>query len=101
MKHVIGNLREQHYESLYSSEEYLFVQKGLADESLDVLCRFCEHAWRANLACRLPQWFLRELGGVQTPGDLFAIGPKFVRTSIRHLRSYSHALARGPARPRQ
>jgi radical SAM protein with 4Fe4S-binding SPASM domain len=43
MKHILGNLREKDYESLFTSEEFLLVQSGLEDPSLDTLCRTCDY----------------------------------------------------------
>jgi hypothetical protein len=43
LKHIIGNLVNGTYESIFISEEYLRVMKGLAgDESIDIACRNCE-----------------------------------------------------------
>ncbi len=42
-KHVIGNLNNMPYSSIFESEEYKRVKQGLAgDESIDILCRTCE-----------------------------------------------------------
>ena len=41
-EHVIGNLLTMDYHSLFSSDEYLRVMKGLEDENTDTLCRKCE-----------------------------------------------------------
>lgn len=41
--HIIGNLLDQPYESLFESDEYKRVMAGLAgDESIDIKCRVCE-----------------------------------------------------------
>lgn len=43
LKHVIGNLATGTYESLFVSDEYQRVMKGLdGDESVDIACRNCE-----------------------------------------------------------
>ena len=43
LKHILGNLLTQTYESLFLGEEYLRVMRGLAgDESIDIACRNCE-----------------------------------------------------------
>lgn len=44
LKHVLGNLLRQDYESLFTGHEYQRVMKGLADESIDIACRNCEVA---------------------------------------------------------
>jgi sulfatase maturation enzyme AslB (radical SAM superfamily) len=41
MKHVLGNLLRSDFGSLYCSEEFGRVTKGLMDESVDILCRHC------------------------------------------------------------
>lgn len=45
-KHVIGNLLEQSYDSLFESEEYKSVMAGLENDNSDILCRSCEIAER-------------------------------------------------------
>lgn len=42
LKHVLGNLIAEDYNSLFTSPEFLKVKRGLADESLDILCRYCD-----------------------------------------------------------
>ncbi len=42
LQHVIGNLAESDYESLFRSKEYLRVVKGLRYSSPDILCRYCD-----------------------------------------------------------
>ena len=42
LKHLLGNLVSDDYDSLFRSAEYLKVKKGLIDESLDILCRYCD-----------------------------------------------------------
>jgi hypothetical protein len=44
MKHILGNLVSSDYTSLFNSEEVHKLQKGLNDDSLDILCRYCENA---------------------------------------------------------
>lgn len=44
LKHVIGNLVENSYENLFTSDEYHRIQLGLNDENADTLCRQCEYA---------------------------------------------------------
>lgn len=43
MKHILGNLREEDFESLFTGKEFLLVQRGLKDASLDTLCRTCDY----------------------------------------------------------
>ena len=43
LKHVIGSLLTGSYASLFESEEYARVMRGLSgDESIDIACRNCE-----------------------------------------------------------
>lgn len=42
MKHILGNLVENSYASLFQSEEFKKVKHGLTDPSVDILCRSCE-----------------------------------------------------------
>jgi hypothetical protein len=42
LKHVLGNLLKDDYVSLFKGDEFLKVKKGLRDESLDILCRYCD-----------------------------------------------------------
>lgn len=42
--HILGNLLKDSYESLFTSDEYKRVMKGLQDESIDIKCRYCEIA---------------------------------------------------------
>lgn len=54
LKHIIGNLLTSGYQSLFSSNEFLKVKKGLEDESIDTLCRYCDMLaynkdWKAKI----------------------------------------------------
>jgi len=54
MKHIIGNLMESGYDSLFSSKEFQNVVAGLSDEKIDILCRFCEsHMYDADAHAKL------------------------------------------------
>ena len=44
LQHVIGNLLTMDYEMLLESDEYKRVLRGYVDESVDILCRYCEVA---------------------------------------------------------
>jgi hypothetical protein len=41
-QHILGNLFSVEYSALYQSEEFLKVEKGLTDESIEILCRHCD-----------------------------------------------------------
>lgn len=42
MKHILGNLMSSDHSSLFHSGEFLKIEKGLNDESFDILCRYCD-----------------------------------------------------------
>ena len=48
LKHKLGNLVTDTYESLFKSDEYTNVIQGLSDESIDILCRFCSECQTGN-----------------------------------------------------
>lgn len=54
LKHGLGNLLSFDYQSLFSGPEFLKVEKGLKDESIDSLCRYCDMLaysknWKAKI----------------------------------------------------
>jgi Iron-sulfur cluster-binding domain len=44
MQHILGNLMTSDYRSIFNGSELFKLQKGLRDESIDILCRYCENA---------------------------------------------------------
>lgn len=44
LKHILGNLLTDSYESLFEGDEYKRIQAGLLDGDLDILCRTCKEA---------------------------------------------------------
>ena len=44
LKHVLGNLYNGDLLSLYDAEPYQTIKRGLDDESIDLLCRYCHRA---------------------------------------------------------
>jgi hypothetical protein len=44
LQHILGNLLQSDYKSLFSSEAFKRIQQGLDDDSRDVLCRYCDNA---------------------------------------------------------
>ena len=44
LKHVLGNLQGGNLLSLYDAEPYQTIKRGLDDESIDLLCRYCHRA---------------------------------------------------------
>lgn len=49
MKHVIGNLLKSNYQSIFKSQEYKKILKGMDDNKIDILCRTCSaYAFRQD-----------------------------------------------------
>jgi hypothetical protein len=46
LQHVLGNLLSGDYESLFRSDEFLRVRKGLKDGAEEILCRYCAFAYK-------------------------------------------------------
>ena len=44
LKHVLGNLLDSDYTSLFQGEGFSKVKNGLKDDKKDILCRYCENA---------------------------------------------------------
>jgi len=44
MQHILGNLISSNYTSVFNGKEFYKLQKGLDDDSIDTLCRYCENA---------------------------------------------------------
>ena len=44
MQHILGNLMSSNYTSVFNGKEFYELQKGLDDDSIDILCRYCENA---------------------------------------------------------
>jgi hypothetical protein len=44
LKHILGNLLTSDFKSLYLSEEYKRIEKGLIDDTSDIICRYCNCA---------------------------------------------------------
>jgi hypothetical protein len=42
LKHVLGNLITSSYEDLFLSEEFQKIKSGKKDDSIDILCRYCD-----------------------------------------------------------
>jgi hypothetical protein len=86
MKHVLGNLREQDYDSLFLGEQYRLVQTGLKDPSLDILCRYCEHARYVSLWRTVWTKLSPEIRKARTPRDVLLLAPRLVRGVRKRLR---------------
>lgn len=44
LKHTLGNLHNSDLLSIYDSEPYRTIKRGLDDDSIDLLCRYCHRA---------------------------------------------------------
>ena len=44
MQHILGSLTSSNYTSVFNGKEFYKLQKGLDDDSIDILCRYCENA---------------------------------------------------------
>jgi hypothetical protein len=54
MKHVLGNITISHYDSIFNGNEFRKIRRGLRDESIDILCRFCNNlCYNVDLAAKL------------------------------------------------
>jgi len=43
LKHLLGNLLEQDYDSLFDGPEFKRVSQGMDEEDDDILCRYCDY----------------------------------------------------------
>ena len=85
MQHVLGNLLSCEYNSLFSSEEFLKVKKGLRDESLDILCRYCDKfAYDASLYAKVYNRYFCKLEDVHNLKDLRHLTLKAVSKFKKH-----------------
>lgn len=44
MQHILGSLTSSDYTSVFKGKEFYKLKKGLDDDSIDILCRYCENA---------------------------------------------------------
>jgi len=44
LQHIIGNLTNMQFDQIFQTPQYKFVEKGLDDDSLNILCRNCQEA---------------------------------------------------------
>lgn len=59
LQHNIGNLKNQTYDSLFQSQAYMNVLKGLYNEDSDILCRQCEVACAETWVTRIKEKILQ------------------------------------------
>lgn len=77
LKHVIGNLLVSDYHLLFQSGEYLKILQGLKDESIDILCRYCEkYVVDKSLSAK---WFNRDLSPGLLESAVFVIKTKLTK----------------------
>lgn len=84
LKHVLGNLISEEYDSLFHSAEFLKVKKGLKDKSLDILCRYCEgYSCDVDFSAKFYNYYLPhakdKLKNIRNLEDIF----KFVKEYIK------------------
>jgi len=60
LQHILGNLLVSNYDSLFKSEEFLKITKGLKDDSAGILCRYCEWGRKRIFILRVIKFFWRE-----------------------------------------
>ena len=85
MKHILGNLKEQDYESLFESNEFLLVQRGQVDASHDILCRYCDCFVRdVDLRAKVSNNLLNKLKFVRRPDDVLALVPEIITGLKKH-----------------
>jgi hypothetical protein len=53
MRHILGNLISEDYNSLFNNDSYNKVIEGLSDDSADILCRHCSNAKQTGIVTRL------------------------------------------------
>ena len=53
MDSILGNLLHVEYVDLFKSKEFVRIKNGLTDESIDILCRYCDRAKDINLRARI------------------------------------------------
>lgn len=44
LKHILGNLYYQNYQELFEGIEYQYILDAMQDDSLEIICRYCERA---------------------------------------------------------
>lgn len=70
LKHVIGNLLNDPYESLFKSPVFQQVQQGLKNDKFDILCRHCTRfTCRRILFFRMPLFYYHKLKKVLVHKD--------------------------------
>lgn len=59
LQHIIGNLKNQTYDSLFQSQAYMNVLQGMYNDDSNILCRQCEIACAETRVIRLKEKLLQ------------------------------------------
>jgi len=79
MQHVLGNLVYSDYGSLFRGNEFLKIKKGLRDESLDILCRYCDiRVYDLGLLAEVCGFCLYRLKTIYSLGDLHRVVQRII-----------------------
>ncbi|MBN2121109.1 MAG: hypothetical protein JW734_08690 [Candidatus Omnitrophica bacterium] len=70
LKHILGNLLSANYDSLFLGREFIKVKKGLEDESLDILCRFCDRFGYNSNHFKLLKRYWAQIKNIYSLNDL-------------------------------
>ena len=84
LKHKLGNLLRDDFDDLYNNETFKMLMKGLTDDSIDSLCRTCEHA--ADLQKKSVKLFLSKTVKALKERDVSKI-KKFVKRKYKALKN--------------
>ena len=72
MQHVMGNLLENDYASLFTSSEYRKVKRGMLDDSEEILCRYCDtYVYKINPIANSIFYVSKMLGTITSFTDIF------------------------------
>lgn len=85
MKHVLGNLKYQDYESLFADEEFLSIQKGLIDSTRDILCRYCDCFVRnVDIRAKVSNILAKKVKDIRNSRDVLSLIPVVVAGVRKH-----------------
>jgi len=93
MKHVLGNLLSDSYKALFESNEYSKVLAGQGNESIDVLCRYCDNfSYSVDFPSKLKNWrynldrYLYYIRGIHSSNDARLFLRKFFSSVKQRLK---------------
>jgi len=88
LQHILGNLLDDSYESLFTGEEYRKVLTGLCDEHAETLCRYCDSfAYQTDIRGRVMDFIQEALRRVHARGDAWQASCHSRRTAKRGSKS--------------